>query len=295
MSEGRESEHFRERLAGSPGEDFRFPGGHEDGVFEMRGRLAILGDDGPAVVENAHGSHATIDHRFDGEGHAGHEDGAFALRPVVGNLGFLVEAPADAMADKLANDAEAMADDEVLDGSAKIAQPTAGTGVGNRLEQRLLSDSQQSFGIVRDVARGDGGGVVADETGLDDANVDFDDIARHDSPRTTDAMNDLLVYGNADVAGKPPVSKKGAFAVVFAHEFGGTAVDLAGGAAGSDFTGERLEDLRGNSSGGAHQFDFARGFDGDALAAHEMKAGFRSEVSGGQFRDLQSGATELKQ
>lgn len=52
--------------AGAPGEDFWVAGGDEHGVLEVRGGLAVFGDDGPAVVEDDDVGGAGVDHRLYG-------------------------------------------------------------------------------------------------------------------------------------------------------------------------------------------------------------------------------------
>ena len=141
--------------------------------------------------------------------------------------------------------------------------------MANRLEERLLGGGQQALRFQRNVARGNGGGVVADEAAFDDADIDLDDVAGQDLARSADAVNHFLVDGDAGIAGKPAVVEKGAPAVVLAHQLRRKLVDLAGGAAGNDLLGEGLEDGGGDRAGGAHEFDLARRFDGDAdFAGH---------------------------
>ncbi len=150
------------------------------------------------------------------------------------------------------------AGDEVLHRATQVGEFATGAGMPDCFEERLLGGGQQTFRVQRDVPRGHGGGVVADEAAFDDADVDFDDIAGLDEARTADAVDDLLVDGNAGVAGKSAVAEKGALAIVLAHQLGGQEVDLAGGSAGHDFLGESLEDRRGDGAGGPHEFDFTR-------------------------------------
>jgi len=232
QSERGEAEHFREGGAGAEGEDFGFAIGDEDGVLEVGGGFAVFGDDGPAVFEDADGGDAGVDHRLDGEGHAGHEGGGFAAGTEVGDLGFLVEAAADAVADEFADDGEASGFDEFLDGAAEVGEFAAGAGPVDGLVEGLLGDGEEAFGFVGNFASGDGGGVVADEAAFDDADVDLDDVSGLDAAGAADAVDDFLVDGDADLAGEAAVAEKGAFAVVLAHELGGEFVDFAGGFSG---------------------------------------------------------------
>src|SRR6266498_598924 len=65
------------------GEDFRAGVGDEDGVFELGGPLLVLGGDRPAVGPDVVGDAAEGDHRLDGEGHAGFDEGVDARVVVV--------------------------------------------------------------------------------------------------------------------------------------------------------------------------------------------------------------------
>jgi len=53
------------------GEDFWAAFGHQDGVFKLGGKLAVLGPDRPFVFDIEFGeSRSDVNHRFDGEAHA---------------------------------------------------------------------------------------------------------------------------------------------------------------------------------------------------------------------------------
>ena len=232
--------------------------GDEHGVLEMGGRLAVLCDDRPAIVENADGWHTGIDHGFDGQRHARHEDGRLAIGPVVWHLRFLVQAAAHAMAHELAHDTEAPGFHKGLHGAAQVGQAAAGAGMGNGLKQRLLGGGKQEAGFGRDVAGSHRGGVVANEAAFDDADVDFDDVPRHDPPGSTDAMDDFLIDGNTDLPGEAAVIQEGTAAIMLAHQFAGEAVDFASGAAGRDFAGKLQQDGGCGFSCHPHRLDLAR-------------------------------------
>ena len=182
-----------------------------------------------------------------------------------------MEAAADAVADKFADDGETVGLGEFFDGATEVGQATTRTGVTDGFEQGLFGDGEQALGFERDVAGGHGGGVVADESAFHDADVDFHDIAGLDLAGAADAVDDFFVDGDAGVAGKAAVAEEGAFAVVLAHEVGGVLVDLAGGAARGDFFGQCLKDGRGNGASVAHEVDFTRRLDRDtSFAGHEV-------------------------
>ena len=69
--------------------------GYTNGVFELRGELAVAGDGGPTVRQDLDLWPAEIDHWFDCKQHAGFQDRAFALFSVVQNVGAVVIAIGD--------------------------------------------------------------------------------------------------------------------------------------------------------------------------------------------------------
>jgi hypothetical protein len=56
-----------------PGDSVKIsqPVGNADGVLELGRERAVAGHGGPAVGEDLHAGFAEIDHRLDGEDHAG--------------------------------------------------------------------------------------------------------------------------------------------------------------------------------------------------------------------------------
>src|SRR6476659_4352801 len=57
--------------------------GDDDGVLELGRAPAVTGDDGPAVLPHLPLVGAEVEHRFDGERHAGLDDGVVVGRRVV--------------------------------------------------------------------------------------------------------------------------------------------------------------------------------------------------------------------
>ena len=77
---------------------------------------------------------------------------------VVRDLRVLVHLAADAVADVLADDREALAFDVGLDGCADLADPRAGAGGADATPERLSRDIDQPLRLGRDVADADGDG-----------------------------------------------------------------------------------------------------------------------------------------
>ena len=101
------TELLREGTAGAIGKDLGIAMGDEDGVLEVGRGFPVFGDDCPAVVKDAHTGDAGVDHGFDSEGHTGHMGRGFTTRTEVWDLRVLVKFAAYAMANELADNAEA--------------------------------------------------------------------------------------------------------------------------------------------------------------------------------------------
>ena len=157
------------------GENLRLVFGDEDGVLEMGGRLAIGGDDGPAVGELADLRAAQVDHGLDGDGHAGLELG-FDLAAVVGDVRFLVQGSANAVPHKFADDTVAALDHEVLDGFGNMMDAVAGAGLADADGEGFLGLFEKARGGRGNLAHGNGGGGVANPAVEDDADVELDDV-----------------------------------------------------------------------------------------------------------------------
>src|ERR1700732_4026397 len=89
----------------------------------------VLGDDGPAVGQQAHVTLARVHHRLDGEGHT-----RLQLEPgtglaVVQHLRVFVIHTPDAMAAVLAHHRVVVFLDEALDGVTDVAQVGTGTSI----------------------------------------------------------------------------------------------------------------------------------------------------------------------
>src|SRR5687768_3921624 len=108
------------------GEDLAAVLGDSDAVLELGGEAAVAGDGGPAVVEQFDRRLADIDHRLDGEEHAGPELGAGAGAAGMDDLGAVVEDAPQAVAAEIADDAVAIGLGVGLDGVADVAEMGAG-------------------------------------------------------------------------------------------------------------------------------------------------------------------------
>ena len=150
-----------------------------DGVLEVRGHRPVGGEDRPAVGVEADVVGAGGDHRLDREHHALLQLRAAAGRAVVRDLRVLVHAPPDAVADELADDAEALRLDVRL---ARRGRCRAGgcrpshCSIAAKQRLRWQTASSRSVSAV-DLADRHRDGRVADEAAVGDADVDRQDVA----------------------------------------------------------------------------------------------------------------------
>ena len=200
----------------------------QNGVLEMRGGLAVGGDGGPFVRKDADFFGSQIDHGLDGEGHAGFEFWADAAFSKIRNLGIFVKAAADAVSNKFANDAEAIFYGLGFDEVGNVADAMSGSGEFHSAAQNPLGDCEESLGFGGDNSDGDGGGIVANPSIANDADIHFDNIAVSDRARSANAVNDLFVNRNAALSWKAAVPKKCALALFIRHEIRSSLIEFLG-------------------------------------------------------------------
>src|SRR5216683_8307014 len=101
--------------------------GDADRMLELRRERAVLGDGGPAVVENLHLPAAGIDHRLDGKDHALAHHRSLLGGAEMEDRRRIVEDAADAVAAEIAHHREALrlgeALDRLADGADAHARP----------------------------------------------------------------------------------------------------------------------------------------------------------------------------
>src|SRR5204863_9962623 len=107
------------------------------------------GPHGPPVVQGPGLGPADIDHRLDGDAEALLYLEPSLGRPVVRHLRVLVHRPADAVADVIPDDREALRLDPLLDGRADVAEALAHVRRADSAAEGLVGDADERFGVRR--------------------------------------------------------------------------------------------------------------------------------------------------
>ena len=209
---------------------------------------------------------ALVDHRLDGENHAGLQDDALSFSAVVQDLRGFVETASDAVAAKFLYDGVACVFGNLLAGVADVAQGRAGFDGGDARHHGFVGDVNQALGDGGDFADGKHAAGVAVEAVFFDGQVDVDDVAFFERLVVGNAVADDVVDGGAAGfgVGRVAVVQGGGIAaldvdVVVVNEF----VDFVGGYAGFDELSDVVEGFGNEFAQFAHFLDFFGGFDDD--------------------------------
>ena len=199
---------------------------------------------------------ADVDHRLDGEEHAGLELGAGAGAAGVDDLGAVVEQAADAVAAEIADDAVAVRLGMALDGVGDVAEMVAGPRLLDAEHQAFVGDVDQLARLQRDVADQVHAAGVAVPAVDDRGHVDVDDVAVLERLVAGDAVADDMVDRDAAALGVAAIAERRRHARRRRASCWWTmSSSSCGRDAGHDVRGERVEDLGGEPAGAAHAFE----------------------------------------
>ena len=153
--------------------------GRGDGhrVLKVSREAAVTRLDRPAVLQCLYRVLVLANHRLDGNAHAGHQPRTASGVAEVRYFGVLVQFFADTMADKAADDREAVLLDIGLYRMADIPYPVAATRHLNAAVQAFLGNIQQPLGLEVDFAARIGAGIITVEAVDFAAGVNRNDIA----------------------------------------------------------------------------------------------------------------------
>jgi len=205
-----------------------------------------------------------IDHRLDGEGHAGLKFEARVRQTVMQHLRvFVVDAP-DAVTTVFAHHRKALRLHMLLNGMTHIAERRARTHLPNAEPHGFKGDLDQALRMRGGFAHEIHAARVAVKTVADDRDVDVEDVAVLDLLVARDAVADHVVYRGADGLRKPAVVEVGRGRLLHAGDvLVADAVELVGGHAGFDVLADEVEDFGGEAASLAHFLLFLRGLEGD--------------------------------
>src|SRR3989338_4566676 len=259
---------WRGRAAIGKGQYFKAGIGDEEGVLVLRRQAVVFGDYRPAVGEMLGGRLADVDHRFDGEGHAGLEPYSGLRAAVMQHLRLFMELPANAVSAKVAHYAVAQRLDKALDGMANVAQIGARPDRADAAPQRQPGGLAQASGQNRRRTGVEHPAAVAVIAILDHGDIDVHDIAILERLVIGHTVADLMIDRGANrfwirrmPAGRV-IEWCGNAVLHVDDEIMAQLVQLVGRYAHLDERGNVVEHFAGQATGNAHFLNFLRGFDG---------------------------------
>src|SRR3984893_7423510 len=165
----------------------------------------VLGDDGPAVGQQAHVALAGVHHGLNGEEHTRLELESGAALAVVQHLRVFVVHTPDAMAAVLAHHRVVVSLDEALDGVADVAQVRTRTHRRDAAPHGGEAGLGEALRVRRRPAHQVHAAGVAVKSVADHGDVDIDDVAGLQALVIRDAVADHVVHRGADGLGKTAV------------------------------------------------------------------------------------------
>lgn len=231
-------------LFGGEREDLAAGVSHADRVFVLRRQRAVACHRGPAVRQDFHMRPAEVDHRLDGEDHAGPHLDALIGAAIMQDVGRVVEQLADAVAAEVAHHRAALALGIALDGRANGAGAGAGPDRGNAAHQAFVGDFEQAFrrafyGADRVHARG-----IAVPAVEDVGDVDVDDVAILQRLVVGDAMADDMIDRGAGRLGVAAVVESRRQRAMIHAELENETIYGVGGDAGRNHRHQFVEAAR---------------------------------------------------
>ena len=227
----------------------------------MGGQSAVHGDDRPVVGQHAHRRSAGIDHRLDRQRHAGQEPGIGSVIAPRGNIvrdfRILVHFGADAVADIVAHDAAAVAFRVLLHRSGNVVQAVPRTGILDPFKEALPRDADELQRLRRCLPDREGAGTVSHIALVGGSHVDGNDVSVAHDALSGNAVDDLVVHGNARALREAAVAEKCRRGSTGQDELMDLFVDLFGGYAVSQHLPPDASGRRCDLSGFAHPLDLS--------------------------------------
>ena len=226
--------------------------GDANGVLKLRRELAVARHSGPAVGQHLHMRAPEVDHRLDGEQHAGLQRLAFADLAVVQDVGAVVEDLAKSVPAEIAHDAAALGFGIGLDGGADMPGGSAGLHGRDAALQGLVGDADEPLGAARDAPDRKHAARVAVPTVDDERHIDVDDVALAQGLGPGNAVTHDVVDRSADRLWKAAVIERGRVGAVGDGKVEDEIVERLGRDAGLHMLVQHVERLGGELAGLAH-------------------------------------------
>ena len=225
---------------------------------------------------------AEIDHRLDGEEHAGLEQHAFAAAAVMEDVGFVVKQAAKAMTAKIAHDGTAFGFGIFLNRGADVARRRARPHGRHAAHQRFIGHFDEALRPAGDIADEIHPARIAVPAVEDQGHVDVDDVAVLERFAVGHAVANDMIERGADRFAIAAIVERRGIGVMRHREIEDERVERLRGDAGPHMLGQEVKRLGGQPAGPAHsgeglrpvQFDMAR------LAACNFDSVNKGHVSG---------------
>jgi hypothetical protein len=221
-------------------------------MLELRGQRPVAGYRCPAIIQHLAGIFADIDHRLDGEEHAGAQLRAGAGAAGVDDFGGVVEHLPQTVAAEIADHRIAVGFGVALDRVGDIAHAVARFRLLDAQHHAFIGDLNQLARLDRGLADQIHAAGVAVPAIDDHGHVNIDDIALVELLVAGDAVADNMVDRGAAAVRETAIAERrrdrsGGERLLPDH-----VVQRAGGHAGHDMRDKAVEYLGGQPAGLAH-------------------------------------------
>ena len=204
---------------------------------------------------------AGVDHRLNGQCHSGQEPGIRPALPAIGNVvrdfRILVHFGADAVADIVAHNAAAVAFRVLLHRGGDVVQPISRTGILDPFKEALPRDADELQRFRRRLPDRESAGAVSHIALIGGSHVDGDDVSVSHDALSGNAVDDLVVHGNARALREAAVAEKCRRGSTGQDELMDLFVDLFGGYAVPQHLPPDASGSRCDLSGFAHPLDLS--------------------------------------
>ena len=233
-------------------------------MLKVSCQAAVTRFDRPAVLQCLYRVLVLAHHRLDCDAHTRHQTRTAPGVAEVRDFGVLMQLLADTVADKAADDREAVLLDIGLYCVADIPYPVAAARHLDAAMQTLLRNIQQPLGFEVELAAPVGAGIVAIEAVDLAAGVDRNDVAGADLLLSGgDTMNDRVIHADAR-RGRKAVQVQEVGPGTVAHDkVIDDFVDLSGSDTGFDRFAASFQGCCADRAGLAHLLQLGSIFDLD--------------------------------